>query len=62
MSDQQRETVWRIFGSTAAAVLLATAFVSADIIVMDQCSEEYLRRLCGEWWEWCWWVGGCYLM
>ncbi len=29
--------------------------------IEDPCSEEFLRRVCGDWWKECWWAGTCAL-
>ena len=36
--------------------------VTQDVVVEHPCSEEVLRRECGEWWEYCWWSKGCFLI
>jgi hypothetical protein len=31
-------------------------------VPVDVCSEEHLRRICGDQWEICWWAGGCWAL
>jgi hypothetical protein len=42
------------------------AHPSSDVttldVPVDVCSEEHLRRICGDQWEICWWAGGCWAL
>ena len=60
--DVRRQAVEHMRRFTAAIVLaVAFAVVLQAYPILDPCSEETLRRECGEWWEACWWAKGCFL-
>jgi hypothetical protein len=44
-----------------AIVVDVAASAEGGYPVEDPCSEEFLRRVCGEWWKECWWAGTCAL-
>lgn len=43
----------------AGTIPIRTASDDGEIIIENPCSEQALRRVCGDDWEICWWLATC---